>query len=403
MYDYVIIGGGIVGLSTAYALIQKNSGAKMVVVEKEQELSAHQTGRNSGVIHSGVYYKPGSLKARMAIQGRDSMVEFCQIHDVPHEVCGKVLVATEPEELPRMEALYERVQQNRLNVQKINKEELKEIEPHAAGLAGLRVPQTGIVNYKAVSEKLAELLTEAGVEILLGSPVVDINENKGEVAVDTGEQTLHSRYLINCAGLHSDRLVRMTGIHTELQIVPFRGEYFELKEEKKHLVKGLIYPIPNPAFPFLGVHLTKMMDGGVHAGPNAVLSLKREGYRKTDIHLRDLAEVLSFQGFWRMAGANMKEGMKEMVRSFHKQSFVKSLQRLVPEIEADDIIPTEAGVRAQAMLKDGRLVDDFHLIRGKRSIHVCNAPSPAATASLEIGKEIARQIPDTLVTEIKVG
>ncbi|MGI8315934.1 L-2-hydroxyglutarate oxidase [Halobacillus mangrovi] len=403
MYDYVIIGGGIVGLSTAYALIQKNPGAKVVVVEKEQELSAHQTGRNSGVIHSGVYYKPGSLKARMAIQGRDSMVEFCRTHDVPHEVCGKVLVATEPEELPRMEALYERVQQNRLNVQKITREELKEIEPHAAGLAGLKVPQTGIVNYKAVSEKLAELLREAGVEISLGSPVVDINEYNDEVVVDKGGQTLHSRYLINCAGLHSDRLVRMTGIHTELQIVPFRGEYFELKEEKKHLVKGLIYPIPNTAFPFLGVHLTKMMDGGVHAGPNAVLSLKREGYRKTDIHLKDLAEVLAFQGFWKMAGANMKEGMKEMVRSFHKQSFVKSLQRLVPEIEADDIIPTEAGVRAQAMLKDGRLVDDFHLIRGKRSIHVCNAPSPAATASLEIGKEIAQQIPDPLVAGIKVG
>ncbi|MFC7062388.1 L-2-hydroxyglutarate oxidase [Halobacillus seohaensis] len=392
MYDYVIIGGGIVGLSTAYALLQANPGANIVVVEKEKELSVHQTGRNSGVIHSGVYYKPGSLKARMAIQGRNSMVKFCQDHGVPHEVCGKVLVATEPEELPRMEKLYQRVLKNGVNVKKIDGHELQEIEPFVNGLGGLKVPQTGIVNYKKVSEKLAQLLKQAGVEFLLGSPVVDIIERAGEVTIDTSRRTLRSRFLINCAGLHSDHLVKMAGIHTDLQIVPFRGEYFKLTEEKNHLVKGLIYPVPNPDFPFLGVHLTKMMDGGIHAGPNAVLSLKREGYRKTDFDWKDTLDILSFPGFWKMAGANRKEGVKEMVRSFHKQSFVKSLQRLVPDIQPEDVIPTDAGVRAQAMLKDGSLVDDFHLITGRRSIHVCNAPSPAATASFEIGKEIVRRI-----------
>jgi len=394
MYDYVIIGGGIVGLSTAFALIQKNPGTSIMVVEKEQELSAHQTGRNSGVIHSGVYYKPGSLKARMAMQGRNSMVEFCQTHDVPHEVCGKVLVATEQEEVPRLEALYDRVQENGLNVTRVGREELQEIEPYANGIEGLRVPSTGIVNYKKVSVKIAELLRQAGVEFSFGSAVEAIDEGAGEVTIETRERTLKSRFLINCAGLHSDRLVRMAGIHTDLQIVPFRGEYFKLTEEKNHLVKGLIYPIPNPAFPFLGVHLTKMMDGGIHAGPNAVLSFKREGYRKTDFNWKDAFDVLSFPGFWKMARVNMKEGVKEMVRSFHKESFVKSLQRLVPEIQEEDVIPTDAGVRAQAMLKDGRLVDDFHIITGKRSVHVCNAPSPAATASFEIGREIAERIPE---------
>lgn len=400
MYDYVIIGGGIVGLSTAYALMQKYPHAKMVIVEKEPHISTHQTGRNSGVIHSGVYYKPGSLKARMAIQGRNTMVKFCQDHEVPHEVCGKVLVATEQEELPRMEALYKRVQQNRLNVTKIDQEELQGIEPHVNGIAGLKVPSTGIVDYSKVSEKLKQLLENAGADFMLGSAVVDISERENEVVIDTPGKSLHSRFMINCAGLYSDRLVKMAGIHTDLRIVPFRGEYFKLTEEKSHLVKGLIYPIPNPDFPFLGVHLTKMIDGGIHAGPNAVLSFKREGYRKTDFHWKDTLDVLSFPGFWRMARGNMKEGMKEMLRSVHKQSFVKSLQRLVPEIQADDIIPTDAGVRAQAMLKDGQLVDDFHLITGKRSVHVCNAPSPAATASLEIGKEIARRLPQLEYTRV---
>ncbi|RWZ51371.1 L-2-hydroxyglutarate oxidase [Halobacillus fulvus] len=394
MYDYVIIGGGIVGLATAYALRKNQPSARLAVIEKEDGIAKHQTGRNSGVIHSGVYYKPGSMKARMSVQGRQSMIEFCQKHDVPHDVCGKVLVATEQEELPRMEALYERVQENGVHVSRIDQDELKDIEPHVNGLAGIKVPGTGIVDYKSVSSKLMELLEEEDVEFFFGSAVKAIKESEHEVVIETDTETIRTGYFINCAGLHSDRIVQMTGIHSDVRIVPFRGEYFQLKEEKNHLVKGLIYPIPNPDFPFLGVHLTKMMDGHIHAGPNAVLSLKREGYRKTSFDLKDMWDTVSFQGFWKMAGPNMKEGLKEMVRSVHKESFVKSLQRLVPEIAAEDIVPAEAGVRAQAMLKDGKLVDDFHIISGKRSIHVCNAPSPAATASLEIGREIARQVPE---------
>lgn len=394
MYDYAVIGCGIVGLSTAHAIKKKDPDAKIAVIDKEKRISAHQTGRNSGVIHSGVYYKPGSLKARMAVQGRDSMVNFCRENDIPHDVCGKVLVATEKEELPRMEALYERVQKNGLSVTKIEREELKEIEPYVDGIAGLKVPTTGIVDYKQVSEKLKELLEAAGVDILLGQPVEDLHEKNDEAVIDLPGESIRARYVVNCAGLFSDRIVKMTGIHSDLRIVPFRGEYFELKEEKSHLVKGLIYPIPNPDFPFLGVHLTKTMDGGVHAGPNAVLSFKREGYRKTDFDWRDTRDILSFPGFWKMAGANMKEGAKEMVRSFHRKSFVKSLQRLVPSIEPEDVLPSEAGVRAQAMLKNGKLVDDFYIISGKRTVHICNAPSPAATAALEIGKEIADRLPE---------
>ncbi|QHT47734.1 L-2-hydroxyglutarate oxidase [Bacillus sp. SB49] len=394
MYDYGIIGGGIVGLSTAYALMQEHPHARIIVIEKEKEIAEHQTGRNSGVIHSGVYYQPGSLKAKMAVQGRNSMEAFCRMHNIPHDICGKVLVATEQEELPRLEALYKRVQENGLNVTRVDKRELTAIEPHVAGLAGLKVPSTGIVDYKQVSHKLKALLEGGGAEFLMGEAVRSINEGPEDVNIETEKKTIRTRYMVNCAGLFSDRLVKMAGIHTDVRIIPFRGEYFELTPEKAHLVKGLIYPIPNPDFPFLGVHLTKMIDGGVHAGPNAVLSWKREGYKKTDFGWRDALDVLSFPGFWKLAGANVKEGSKEMLRSFHKQSFVKSLQRLVPEIGTEDVIPTKSGVRAQAMLKDGRLVDDFHIIAGKRTVHVCNAPSPAATASLEIGKEIARRMPE---------
>ncbi|MBM7553346.1 L-2-hydroxyglutarate oxidase [Thalassobacillus pellis] len=401
MYDFTIIGGGIIGLSTAYSLKKAYPRAKISVMEKESTLASHQTGRNSGVIHSGVYYKPGSLKARMAKQGSASMVEFCKEHGIDHDVCGKVLVATHEEELPRMDALYERVQQNKINVTKIGREGLLEIEPHVNGLAALKVPTTGIVNYKQVTEKLASLITEAGVDLFLDTKVKNIEEVKEEVVIDTNRGSFKTGFLINCAGLHSDRLVEMAHIHTDIKIVPFRGEYFTLADEKRHLVKGLIYPIPNPAFPFLGVHLTRMIDGSVHAGPNAVLSLKREGYHKTAFSPKDTFDVLTYPGFWKMAGANLQEGWKEMVRSFHKKTFVKSLQRLVPDIQPDDVIPAKAGVRAQAMLKDGRLVDDFQIIPGKRSIHVCNAPSPAATASLEIGKEIVKQIP--VPRQIKVG
>ncbi|WP_085505423.1 L-2-hydroxyglutarate oxidase [Thalassobacillus devorans] len=393
MYDFTIIGGGIVGLSTAYSLTKKYPAAKIAVIEKEKSWASHQTGRNSGVIHSGVYYKPGSMKARLAKQGAASMVAFCKEHDIEHEVCGKVLVATEDEELPRMEKLYKNAHQNGINATRLSREELLEIEPHVNGKAALKVPTTGIVNYKQVTETLARLVEEAGVDLLLGTKVLNIDESSREVFIDTDKHTILSRFLINCAGLHSDRLVKMAKIQTDVKIVPFRGEYFTLKDDRRHLVKNLIYPIPNPDFPFLGVHLTRMIDGSIHAGPNAVLSFKREGYHKTAFHLKDTLETMTFPGFWKMAGSNLQEGLKEMVRSFHKQTFVKSLQRLVPEIQVDDVVPTHAGVRAQAMLKDGRLVDDFYIIPGKKSIHVCNAPSPAATASLEIGKEIVHRIP----------
>ncbi len=396
MYDFAVIGGGIVGLSTALALSDRFPAAKIAVIEKEEKLAAHQTGRNSGVIHSGIYYKPGSLKAQLAVKGSRSMVEFSREHGIDHDVCGKVIVATEEKELPIMDNLYRRGLENGLAVSKISPEETHEIEPYVNTVGALRVPSTGIVNYSQVTETIGRLLIERGADILLGTTVKDIADRTDEVTIQTDKGEVRAGFLVNCAGLHSDRMAKAAGIHTDLKIVPFRGEYYELTEEKRHLVKNLIYPVPNPDFPFLGVHLTRMIDGTIHAGPNAVLSFKREGYRKTDFNLKDAFDVLTFPGFWKMAGGNLKEGMMEMVRSFHKQTFVKSLQRLVPDIMEDDVIPTHAGVRAQAMLMNGQLVDDFFVIPGKRSIHVCNAPSPAATASLEIGKVIAERAAERL-------
>ncbi|WP_270180731.1 L-2-hydroxyglutarate oxidase [Alkalihalobacillus sp. CinArs1] len=400
MYDYLVIGGGIVGLSTALSLHQKYPQARMAVVEKEKQWASHQTGRNSGVIHSGIYYKPGSLKAELARKGSQSMVHFCQEYGIPHEVCGKVIVAVDDTEKENLTNLYKRGLKNDLAVRKLSKSELLEIEPHVNGVEGIRVPSTGIVDYQKVTEKLADLLGDRGVDLLSSTKVTNIEEDENEAVVDTTRGTLKTRYLVNCAGLHSDRMAKLAGMYTDVKIVPFRGEYYEVKKEKSYLVKNLIYPVPNPEFPFLGVHLTRMMGGGIHAGPNAVLSLKREGYHKLAFDMKDTVDVLSFEGFWRMAASNLKEGMKEMKRSFHKKSFVKSLQRLVPEIEEDDVVPTHSGVRAQALLKDGKLVDDFFVFPGKRSIHVCNAPSPAATASLEIGKVIANKVPSVVTTKM---
>lgn len=393
MYDYLVIGGGIVGLSTALSLHKKYPDAKMAVVEKENHWASHQTGRNSGVIHSGIYYKPGSMKAALAKKGSQSMVHFCQEYGIPHDVCGKVIVAVDETEKENLSKLYERGLQNDLDVTKLSRSELLEIEPYVNGVEGIRVPSTGIVDYKKVTEKLADLLESLGVDLLSSTKVTNIEEDKNEAVVDTTRGTFKARFLVNCAGLHSDRMAKLAGMYTDVKIVPFRGEYFEIKKEKSYLVNNLIYPVPNPEFPFLGVHLTRMMGGGIHAGPNAVLSLKREGYNKLSFDLKDTLDVLTFEGFWKMASSNMKEGVKEMKRSFHKKSFVKSLQRLVPEIQEGDVIPTHAGVRAQALLKDGKLVDDFFVFPGKRSIHVCNAPSPAATASLEIGRVIADKVP----------
>lgn len=392
MYDFLIIGGGIIGLSTGMALTKRYPGAKIVIVEKEKEWAHHQTGHNSGVIHSGIYYKPGSYKARFAREGNAAMVEFCEENGIAYDMCGKVIVATESKELPFLDNLYKRGLQNELNVTKIGLDELKEIEPHVNSVGAIRVPSCGIADYKEVSRTFARMIKEGGGDFLLGTKVENIAEDANGVTVETNNRTIQARFLINCAGLQSDRIAKMSGVYAGMKIVPFRGEYYELTPEKRHLVKHLIYPVPNPDFPFLGVHFTRMINGEVHAGPNAVLAFKREGYTKKDINVKDLFEVLTYPGFWKMAVPNMKEGMKEYIRSYSKQAFLQSLQRLIPELTEKDIVPTHAGVRAQALMHDGGMVDDFAIFPGKSSLHVCNAPSPAATASIKIGEEIAGRI-----------
>ena len=388
-YDYAIVGGGIVGLSTGMALTRRFPGARIVVLEKELSLAEHQTGHNSGVIHSGIYYKPGSFKARFARAGSESMVRFCEEHSIEHEICGKVIVATKSEELPLLENLYKRGIENGLNIQKIDVAQLNEIEPHVSGVAAIRVPAAGIVNYKEVCRAYGRLITVSGGEIHLGERVVSIRNKPGLVQIETHSGVIETKFVVNCAGLHSDRVAKMNKVADDLKIVPFRGEYYELTPERRHLVKHLVYPVPNPNFPFLGVHYTRMIGGRVEAGPNAVLAMKREGYRKTDFNVRDLTEVLTYKGFWRLSSKYWREGLEEMHRSISKATFVRSLQALIPEIQGDDLVPAKAGVRAQALKSDGTLVDDFHLIKGERSVHVCNAPSPAATASIEIGNHVA--------------
>jgi L-2-hydroxyglutarate oxidase len=394
MFDFAVVGGGIVGLSTGMALYNRFPNAKVVIIEKESVVAEHQTGHNSGVIHSGIYYKPGSFKARFARQGSKSMTEFCKTYGIDHDICGKVIVATKKEELPLLDNLYHRGLQNELAIQKIGVDELKEIEPHVNGLGAIRVPQAGIVNYRQVSEKFTDIIKQHGGEIRFNTKVEKIHEQSNQVTLETNRGTIEARTVINCAGLHSDRVAAAAGYNTDMKILPFRGEYYKLIPEKRYLVKHLIYPVPNPKFPFLGVHFTRMISGEVDAGPNAVLSFKREGYKKTDFNAKDLMESLRFPGLWKMASKFAKEGMDEYVRSFSKKHFTKSLQELIPEIQEDDLIPAPAGVRAQALKSDGNMVDDFHIIMGKRTIHVCNAPSPAATASIEIGKEVVNRIPE---------
>jgi L-2-hydroxyglutarate oxidase len=321
------------------------------------------------------------------------MVEFCQEHGIAHDICGKVIVATEPHELSLLENLYQRGLANQLEITRLSAQAIKEIEPHVNGLAGLRVPSTGIVDYKQVAATYARIIREQGGEIRMGTKVEQLDIRGNDATIITSHGELHARFLINCAGLHSDRIAQLGQAQIDMQIVPFRGEYYELKPEKRYLVKHLIYPVPNPNFPFLGVHFTRMIGGDIHAGPNAVLSLKREGYHKTDIDLRDSAQVLTSPAFWKLAGKNMNEGIKEIVRSISKAAFVRSLQRLIPEVQSDDIVPSHAGVRAQALRNDGALVDDFMIVPGPNALHVCNAPSPGATASIEIGKAIVEQVP----------
>ena len=393
-FDCTIIGGGIVGLSTALILGRRQPGLSILLLEKEPDLALHQTGRNSGVIHSGIYYKPGSFKAKFAREGSRTMVEFCQKHGLDHDICGKVIVATEQAELPLLEKLLQRGLENGLNVSRLSAEQVKEIEPHVRCLAGIKVPTTGIVNYRSVALKYAELIKEQGGRVQMGARVERIVQSPHEVAIETNQGAFQTRFFINCAGLHSDRVARMAQADPRAKIVPFRGEYYELVPSAHHLVKGLIYPVPNPDFPFLGVHFTRMIGGGVHAGPNAVLAFKREGYHKTDFSLRDFSETMTYSGFWKLARKNLGEGLMEIRRSLSKALFVKSLQRLIPEVTSADLVASHAGVRAQALLPDGQLVDDFLIIKGDKSLHVCNAPSPAATASLEIGKAIADQVPN---------
>ena len=394
MYDFAIIGGGIVGLSTGMAVSHRYPNARIVVLEKESVCALHQTGNNSGVIHSGIYYKPGSFKAKFCREGSRSMVEFCQKHSIAHEVCGKVIIATETAQLPLLENLYQRGLENNLKISKLSVEEVQEIEPNVACIAGIQVSTTGIVNYKQVCDKYVELLKAQGGELCLNTKVERIYSSGANQVLETNNGTFETRFTINCAGLFSDRIAKLGKVDPKAKIVPFRGEYYELTPEKRYLVKTLIYPVANPDFPFLGVHFTRMIDGSVHAGPNAVLSFKREGYKKTDFDLRDFVEVMTYPGFWRLATKNADEGIQEIIRSFSKAAFVRSLQKLIPCVQADDLVPTHAGVRAQALMNDGKLVDDFLIVESKNAVHVCNAPSPAATSSIEIGKAIARAIPE---------
>ena len=390
-YDFAVVGGGIIGLSTARGLLERCPDAGVLVLEKEGGWARHQTGHNSGVIHSGVYYKPGSLKARFSREGRAALVEFCREHGVAYEICGKVIVATEPQEMPLLRNLYERGLKNGLAVQKIGPEELGALEPHAAGLAAVRVPEAGIVDFTHVAEALVRVIAKGGGVLRPDTRVEGIRSSGGGVEVGTDRRTYRAKVLVNCAGLHADRVARLAGVEAGVKIVPFRGEYYDLVPEKRHLIKNLVYPVPNPDFPFLGVHFTRAIGGGVEAGPNAVLGLAREGYAKTDVNLKDLAEVLAYPAFWRLAGRNWRTGAGEILRSLSKKAFVRALRRLLPEIEEGDLVPAPAGVRAQALAKNGALVDDFLIAEGENSIHVLNAPSPAATAALPIGDAVAER------------
>lgn len=388
-YDIAIIGGGIVGLATALKLTERRP-LRLLVIEAEEKIATHQTGHNSGVIHSGLYYKPGSLKARNCVAGREAMVRFCQEHGITHEVCGKVVVATHPSEIPRLDALEERGRANGLKgVRRLRPEEIKEREPHIAGIDGLLVLETGIVDYKEVAHKYAELIQKAGGVIQTHTRLLGCKRTHHDLILQTTQGEIHARHLINCGGLQSDRIARLCGVEPGLQIVPFRGEYYELVPDRQFLIKHLVYPVPDPQFPFLGVHFTRMVHGGVEAGPNAVLAFKREGYTKSSISLRDLLDIVGYDGFWQLARKHWQMSLGEFHRSYSKRAFVRALQRLLPELREEDVHPAGAGVRAQALEPNGALVDDFRIVESWRMIHVLNAPSPAATASLSIGQTIA--------------
>jgi L-2-hydroxyglutarate oxidase len=394
--DIIIVGGGIVGLSTAMHLTRNFPQLRLLLLEKEAGVARHQSGHNSGVIHSGIYYKPGSLKAKFCVEGAAAMVVFCREHDLPYKITGKVIVAVNDAEVPRLQTLLQRGQANGIpGLRMLQREELRELEPHCSGVAWLLVPGTGITDYRRVCEKYADLIAAQGGELRTATEVTGIVRNPQECVVETTQGEFRSRYLINCAGLHSDRVSRMANQKPAVQIVPFRGEYYDLVPSREHLVRGLIYPVPDPQFPFLGVHFTQRITGGVDAGPNAVLALKREGYRRTDFNLRDAASTFSYAGFWRMAAKHWQNGAAEVYRSLRKSAFVRSMQTLVPEIQQSDVVADGSGVRAQALRPDGALVDDFQFVSSENVVHVLNVPSPAATASLPIGREITRLAAET--------
>jgi L-2-hydroxyglutarate oxidase len=390
--DLIIIGGGIVGLATGYRFLERFPGKTVTVLEKEAQIAKHQTGRNSGVLHTGIYYRPGSLKALNCRAGKQAMQDFCTRENVPFDLCGKIIVAIDPSELPRMEDLLVRGPQNGVVCNRISPEQIREIEPHCAGLAGIHVPEAGVVDYAAAARRMAEIITERGSRVVTSAKATAIRRDNGRAIVETAAGEFAAQHVVNCAGLYSDRVTRLSGAKPSAKVVPFRGEFYSLRQEGQYLVKALIYPVPDPAYPFLGVHYTKRMNGLIECGPNAVLAFAREGYKNTTVNLRDLGETLAYPGFWKLCTKYWRIGANEMYRSFSKRAFVRALQRLVPEMKSEYLDWAPAGVRAQTVSPDGQMVDDFVIDETERVVNVENAPSPAATASLNIGKLVVERL-----------
>lgn len=392
-YDIIIIGAGLVGLATAYQTMLKNPGSRILILEKENDVALHQSGHNSGVIHSGIYYKPGSLKARNCIEGYNSVINFAEKYGIRYDLCGKIIVATSQEELPLLDNIYKRGVENGLqNLKYLSREEFREIEPHCEGVKAIKVPQTGIIDYPGIAQKIKELFEELGGEVRFNNEVKNIIDKGSEIIVTTNISEFKSKKLISCAGLYSDKITKMTNKENDVVIIPFRGEYYKIKDEKKYLVKHLIYPVPDPSFPFLGVHFTRMIDGNIEAGPNAVLAFKKEGYHFFDFNFNETMQTMLWPGFRKIVAKYGKTGMEEMHRSLSKSAFTKALQKLLPEIQENDLVPGGSGVRAQACDRNGGLIDDFDIVKNGNIIHVRNAPSPAATSCLSIGNTISELI-----------
>ncbi|ALR31089.1 hydroxyglutarate oxidase [Chryseobacterium sp. IHB B 17019] len=392
-YDIIIVGAGLVGLATAYQTKLKNPDSKILVLEKENDVSLHQSGHNSGVIHSGIYYKPGSLKAKNCIEGYNSVINFAKEYGIRYDLCGKIIVATSQEELPLLDNIYKRGVENGLqNLKYLSREEFREIEPHCEGVRAIKVPQTGIIDYQGIAKKIKELFEELGGEVKFNNEVKNIINNQSEIIVTTDSAEFKTKKLISCAGLYSDKITKMTNDKNDVIIIPFRGEYYKIKDERKHLVKHLIYPVPDPNFPFLGVHFTRMIDGNIEAGPNAVLAFKKEGYKFFDFDFNETMQTLTWPGFRKIVAKYGKTGLGEVHRSLSKAAFTKALQKLLPEIQEDDLVTGGSGVRAQACDRNGILIDDFDIVKNGNIIHVRNAPSPAATSCLSIGNKISELI-----------